>query len=200
MSQRARRVGIVLAAMPALMFAADPQLDAARQCTQLKDSLQRLVCYDKALMEAAPASSTAPAPVAVTVAPAPTPGVRVAPPPAPAAAPAVSAPAAVSAAPTTPATAPALGDESLKRSQKQRKESEGPTSLEAKVTAAREVRQATYRVTLDNGQVWQQMDMSTLFQVGVGDVVRIEKGALGGFRMARVSNGRSGWVRVNRVE
>jgi hypothetical protein len=173
------------------MLAADPQLDAARQCTQLKDSLQRLVCYDKALMEPAPASSTAP--VAVT----PTPAVRAAPPAAPAPAPGVASPPAVAAA---PAAAPALGDESLKRSQKQRKESDAPTSLEAKVTAAREVRQATYRVTLDNGQVWQQMDMSTLFQVGVGDVVRIEKGALGGFRMARVSNGRSGWVRVSRVE
>jgi hypothetical protein len=191
MSQRALGAGVVLAWLPAVMFAADPQLDAARQCTQLKDSLQRLVCYDKALMEAAPAAST------MSVAPAP--AVRAAPAPAPAPA-ASPAPAVVAAAPAAPAAAPALGDESLKRSQKQRKESDGPTSLEAKVTAAREVRQATYRVTLDNGQVWQQMDMSTLFQVGVGDVVRIEKGALGGFRMARVSNGRSGWVRVNRVE
>ena len=191
MLQRALGAGVVLAWMPAVMFAADPQLDAARQCTQLKDSLQRLVCYDKALMEA-PAST---APVAV----APAPAVRAAPAPAPAPA-ASPAPAVAATAPVTPAAAPALGDESLKRSQKQRKESDGPTSLEAKVTAAREVRQATYRVTLDNGQVWQQMDMSTLFQVGVGDVVRIEKGALGGFRMARVSNGRSGWVRVNRVE
>src|SRR5690348_2081136 len=188
MSQRDWGVGVVVAALPAVMLAADPQLDAARQCTQLKDSLQRLVCYDKALMEPAPASSTAPVPVAQT------PAVRAA---APAAAPGVASPPAVAAA---PAAAPALGDESLKRSQKQRKESDAPTSLEAKVTAAREVRQATYRVTLDNGRVWQQMDMSTLFQVGVGDVVRIEKGALGGFRMARVSNGRSGWVRVNRVE
>jgi hypothetical protein len=143
-------------------------------------------------MEAAPASSTAP------VAVAPAPAVRAAPAPAPA--PARAPAPAASPAPAVAAAAPALGDESLKRSQKERKESDGPTSLEAKVTAAREVRQATYRVTLDNGQVWQQMDMSTLFQVGVGDVVRIEKGALGGFRMARVSNGRSGWVRVNRVE
>jgi len=192
MSQRAWGAGIVLTALPAALFAADPQLDAARQCTQLKDSLQRLVCYDKALMEAAPASGTAP------VAVAPMPAVRAAPPSAPA--PVVAPRAAAAAAPEAPAAAPALGDESLKRSQKQRKESDAPTSLEAKVTAAREVRQATYRVTLDNGQVWQQMDMSTLFQVGVGDVVRIEKGALGGFRMARVSNGRSAWVRVNRVE
>ncbi len=192
MTQRAWGAGVVLAWLPAVMFAADPQLDAARQCTQLKDSLQRLVCYDKALMEAAPASSTAP------VAVAPAPAVRAAPAPAPA--PARAPSPAASPAPAVAAAAPALGDESLKRSQKERKESDGPTSLEAKVTAAREVRQATYRVTLDNGQVWQQMDMSTLFQVGVGDVVRIEKGALGGFRMARVSNGRSGWVRVNRVE
>jgi hypothetical protein len=44
------------------------------------------------------------------------------------------------------------------------------------------------------------MDMSTLFQVAVGDTVRIEKGAMGGFRMARTTNGRSGWVRVSRVQ
>jgi hypothetical protein len=88
----------------------------------------------------------------------------------------------------------------LKRSHKEREAAGEPTSLEAKVTAAREIRQATYRVSLDNGQIWQQMDMSTLFQVAEGDTVRIEKGAMGGFRMARISNGRSGWVRVSRVQ
>ena len=46
----------------------------------------------------------------------------------------------------------------------------------------------------------QQMDMDSLFQVDVGDTIQIEKGRLGGYRMARTSNGRSGWVRVTRVK
>jgi hypothetical protein len=178
---------MVLAVLPVLGWAADPQLDAARQCTQLKDSLQRLVCYDKALMEGPAAPATAP----VTRAAPASPARSVAPAPAPAAPAVVATPA--------PVAAPALGDESVK-TRKQRSIPEEPTSLEAKVTEAREIRQATYRLTLDNGQVWQQMDMSSIFQVAAGDTVRIEKGALGGFRMARVSNGRSGWVRVARVQ
>jgi len=171
-------MGIALAALPAGVWAADPQLDAARQCTQLKDSLQRLVCYDKALTQAPAAPVAAPAARAAPAAPA--------------------APAVVAAPAPAPVAAPELGDESVK-TRKQRSLPEEPTSLEAKVTDAREIRQGTYRMTLENGQVWQQMDMSTMFQVGAGDTVRIEKGALGGFRMARTSNGRSAWVRVARV-
>jgi len=180
--------GLALGLLPVLVLAADPQLDAARQCTALTDSLQRLVCYDKALAYGSP-SVAAPAPAAAQAQrPA-----RAATQPPPA------APAAAAAAPAVAAAAPALGDEAVKRSRKDEAVSTEPTNLEARVTAARETRKDTYRVSLENGQVWQQMDMSSLFHVAVGDTVRIEKGKMGGYRMA-LTGGHSGWVRVSRVQ
>jgi hypothetical protein len=181
--------GLALTLLPAIVLAADPQLEAARQCTQLKDSLQRLVCYDKALADGSPPAAVSPP--AAAQAPRPP---RAAP-----QSPAPSAAAAVVAAPVVATAAPALGDESVKRSRKDGAVAAEPSNLEAKVTAARETRKDTYRVSLDNGQIWQQMDMSTLFHVAVGDTVRIEKGAMGGFRMA-LTGGHSGWVRVSRLQ
>lgn len=186
-----RNAGLWLAAA-GLVFsasgsAADAQVEAGRQCAQLKDSLQRLVCYDRIFQAgdsatpppSAPPRAAAPAPV-----PVPVPAPRVAP-----AAPAVAA---------APVATPALGDESVQR--KEKNKPTGPANLEATVTALKETRPQVVRLTLDNGQVWQQMDMSTVFQVDLGDTVRIEKGAMGGYRLARTSRGRSGWVRVTRVQ
>jgi hypothetical protein len=167
-----------------MVFAADPQLEAAKQCTALRDGLQRLACYDRVLefgSAIAPAAAQAPAQRP------------------PRAAPQSQPPAAVMTPPSQVAAAPALGDESVKRDRKAGTVVAEPSNLEAKVTAARETRPDTFRVSLDNGQTWQQMDMSKLFRVAVGDTVRIEKGTLGGYRMA-LAGGRSGWVRVSRVE
>ena len=160
--------------LPVALFAADAQVESARQCAKQKDSLQRLVCYDHIFQaEAAP---VAPAKAAPAVA-----------------APAVAASVAVPAA----AAAPAIGDETLKKVQKE-KATEAPSHLEARVTALRQMRPELFRLTLDNGQVWQQQEVSTMFHVEVGDSVRIEKGSMGSYRMAKA--GGSGWVRVNRTE
>jgi len=48
--------------------------------------------------------------------------------------------------------------------------------------------------------VWQQMDMDSLFNLAAGDTVQIDRGRMGGYRMARISKGGSSWVRVNRVK
>ncbi len=169
--------------LPVALFAADAQVESARQCAQQKDSLQRLVCYDRIFQAAEAKPSVAAA----------------APPPAKAAtaaaAPAAAAPVVVASA--TAAAAPAMGDETLKKPQKEKAASE-PKHLEAKVTAARQTRPELFRLSLDNGQVWQQQDVSSLFHVEVGDTVRIEKGSMGSYRMARADG--SGWVRVTRVE
>jgi hypothetical protein len=170
-------------------FAADAQVEAGRQCAQLKDSLQRLVCYDRIFQAgdtAAAAPSGAPRAAAPVPAPVPVPAPRVALP-----APAVA---------VAPVAAPALGDESVQRREKDKNKPAEAASLEATITALKETRPQVVRLTLDNGQVWQQMDMSSMFQVNVGDTVRIEKGTMGGYRLARTSRGRSGWVRVTRVQ
>ena len=169
--------------LPVALFAADAQVESARQCAQQKDSLQRLVCYDR-IFQAAEAK-----PSVAAAAPAPAKAASAA------AAPAAAAP--VVAASATAAAAPAMGDETLKKPQKEKAASE-PKRLEAKVTSARQTRPELFRLSLDNGQVWQQQDVSSLFHVEVGDTVRIEKGSMGSYRMARADG--SGWVRVTRVE
>jgi hypothetical protein len=184
----------------ALMFfsgatmAADASLEAARRCVQIKDSLERLVCFDRAFagtatLTPAPAVKLAPAPL-----PSPPPVVAVAPVPAP-------PPAVAMAAPAPPAAAaPALGDEVIKRNKPQEPEDTGPTSLVAKISALKETRKNVFRISLDNGQVWQQMDMESLFIVKVGDIVEVQKGRLGGYRMGKTGGQSSGWVRVTRLK
>jgi hypothetical protein len=152
--------------------AADASLDAARHCVAITDSLQRLVCYDRALGDAGTAAALAQ--------PAPNPAD-------------VVAAAAVSPART-------LGDESLKRNTPSAEARE--TSLIAKISALKETRTDVYRISLDNGQVWQQMDMDSRFVVKVGDSIEIRKGSMGGYRLGRVGKGSkaSNWVRVNRLQ
>ncbi len=179
-----KMAGCVLAVLvSSSALAADSQLEAAHRCTQIKDSLKRLVCFDQAF---ASAETPAPAPAPPPVAAAPTPP----PAPVPAAAP-VPAPPVVAAA-------PALGDEQVQKPDKQ--QAEEPRSADARVTALHDLPGQRYRITLANGQVWDQKEYSSLFQVSEGDTVRIVKGALGSYRMARISGGRSGWVDVHRVQ
>lgn len=167
--------------------AADATLDAARRCTQVKDSLERLVCFDRAFAGSDGATSSA------SVA-----ALQSAPPVLPRA-PAPAAPVAAAGV-TAPAAAPAFGDDQVKRTTRDREVAEGPKTLTARVSALKEMpRASVFRLTLDNDQVWQQMDMDSHFSVDVGDTVQIEKGKLGGYRLARISNGRSSWVRVTRL-
>lgn len=160
--------------------AAEGSLDDARSCAQVQDSLQRLVCYDRLFPPAPSADATRPA------------------------APATGVPATPG---TTPAPAPAMPDqeslfgaESLKRPVGGSDADKAPRSLTATVSQVRQTRPNVFRVTLANGQVWQQMDMDSTFHVEAGDTVEIDRGRMGGYRMARTSNGGSGWVRVNRLK
>jgi hypothetical protein len=168
------RLAIPMAALAlagGTVLAAEAPLDRARQCATIQDSLQRLMCYDRVFAASA-------------------------------AAPAVAAPAAV--VPVAPAQASGdtarFGAETLRRSEAERESEAPPSSITATVRELRQTRPNVFRVSLDNGQIWQQMDMDSLFILSVGDTVQIDRGRLGGYRMARTSKGGSGWVRVNRVK
>lgn len=150
--------------------AADATLEAGRRCVQLTDSLQRLVCFDRAFA-AAPAQAAAPASVNAPVP--------------------VAAPSAV---------VPSLGDENLKRRARDPAAADEPRSLTAKVAGLRETRQNVFRITLDNDQVWQQMDLENRFYLEVGDQVQVEKGLMGGYRMAKTAPNRTSWARVTRIK
>ena len=72
-------------------------------------------------------------------------------------------------------------------------------AMTAAIVDIKEIRQDTWRMALDNGQTWQQMDMSSSFNPRKGDTVRIEKGKLGGYMAALGPEGKgSGWIRVTR--
>jgi hypothetical protein len=163
-------------------FAAELTPEAVKRCAAVTDSLARLVCYDQ-LASGTPSPAAAPAPA-----------------PAPAAAPAVTAPAPPMPAPAAAvAVAPAavaIGDESIKGATERK---EVPTSLTARVTELETYKTYNYYVILDNGQGWLQEEMQSNFFLKVGDTVQIERGRMGGYKMARVHEGKPGmWVRVTR--
>ena len=217
-------------AVPALVGAAESAAEVAQRCSQVIGERERLACYDRAFtagpqtaelargqQAAAPAAAatSAGAPAAAAVVPAAVvatgaaassaaPAVTGAAVPS-AAAPAAVAPAAAApvAAPAAAAAAPTFGDDSLKTAQKQKQSEKEqlPTTLTAEIVEVKQIRLDTWRMYLNNGQTWQQMDMSSTFNPRKGDMLRIERGKLGGYMAAIGQEGKnSRWIRVTRVE
>ena len=173
-------------------------------CLRVTDAGQRLACYDQSVAALLPATTVAPpaAPVAAA-----TPAIK-APPAAPAPPPvaaskaasavAAAAPVAAPAAAPAPAATATFGQEQL--SSKQRPPADpADQTLHAKVTALRAPVPDTYRITLDNGQVWQQQESRFGFSLTAGDSVTLGKGAMGSYRLWRDADGPKAWVRVTRI-
>lgn len=178
-------------------LAAEDVTQRAQRCASIADSLERLVCYDRLFAPGAtgPAASGA-GPVSTPVQPpAAPPAARAPTNPAPA----VAGSDSSSGAGTTGNSASDFGADQLRRSDARDAEA-GPRTLTATIQQLRETRPNVFLMSLDNGQVWQQMDMDSLFHVKEGDTVEINRGRMGGYRMARKSRGGSGWVRVTRVK
>jgi hypothetical protein len=145
-------------------LAAAPHVHAqqAPRCSDLFDDAQRLACYDAAFGKPArPAGAAAAprAPVAAPAAPAttPAPTVRAAP---------VAPPAAAPPAPVAPSAAPAA-----------------PAAKNVSAGISEVARRADGRfvVTLNNGQVWSQLERDAAAEVAVGDEVTVREGMLGSY-------------------
>ena len=172
--------------------AADSSMEAARRCTQVQDSLQRLVCFDKAFAEA-PAAAPQPAPRAAARPTAPPAAASAA------AAAAVAAPVADAAPSIAPAKAEQeFGGERLKSTKEARKQDAGPSQISAKVTALKEMRRGVWRFTLENEQIWQQEESDQYLYPKVGDTVEIDRGMLGGYHLEVAGGSRR--VRVTRLK
>lgn len=106
------------------------------------------------------------------------------------------------AATPTPPAAASFGEDSIRKPPKaeDRSAPREPETLTAQITQIRETRPNVWRLTLDNGQVWQQMDMSGSFLPKAGNTLRIEKGRFGGYSAALMGETRSSWVRMTRVQ
>jgi hypothetical protein len=151
------RTGFVLAGLAAVLAmtacaAADPGLEAAiAACAAKTDTTVRLACYDgvAAQLKTAPVASEAAAPAAAAAVAQP--------------------PRAKPAAPTTAD----FGGEFIEQKQKEAVAAEtpdGPDEIRAKVVAIEFAGNGRFTVTLDNGQVWRQVQ-------GDGEPKRLAKRA-----------------------
>jgi hypothetical protein len=157
----ARAAVAALLAVASQSFAAE----GTRRCFEIYDDPQRLACYDSlfgkpvrpgaAQLPAAPAQP--PAPAVVTAVPTP-----------PAAAPPVTAPASAPTPATRqpPAKAPAPAQ-----------------PVTARITAVSRLANDRFAITLDNGQVWTQLERDLSAEVRAGDTVQIRPAMLGSWML-----------------
>jgi hypothetical protein len=137
----------------ALCDAQAQDLEAAKACTSLGDSAERLACYDAAL--------------------------RV-----------TKAPNAPQSRVKNSGTQAQFGDNGqLQRDQKSKPEV--PKSLTGQVQQVTALANGRYRLTLDNGQVWQTDPADWAMTFKVGDTVTITRFSLGGYQISLAGNRRS---------
>jgi len=146
----------------ALSDAHAQDLEAAKACTSLSDSGARLACYDAAL-RVTKAPTTAP-----TVAPTSPPQPRVQ---------------------NTDPQAQFGDNGQLQRDQKAKPEV--PKSLTGQVQQVTALANGRYRLTLDNGQVWQTDPADWTMEFKVGETVTISRFSLGSYQIALAGNARS---------
>lgn len=106
-----------------------------------------------------------------------------------------AAPAAVVPAPATaPASAAAasVGAETLPKPREE-KTATAPTMLVARIAAILPLQGSMFRITLDNGQVWETQEGHSSFIIKVGDTVRINKRPMGSYQVAREIDGKPGY-------
>jgi hypothetical protein len=167
------RRGAVLAAMISALAApaaADDLTERLRVCRGLAAVTERVACYDRIVDEQTPRS----APVQAT--------------------PAASAPAPV---PATTALASRFGAEQIPAPRSAKAEPETAKSIEASVTGLQLGADSKALITLDNGQVWAQVEAERLM-LKLGDRVTVKRGMLGSYILVPAGLHRS--YRVTRVQ
>ena len=181
----ARSFAILVVALPGATAFADALRDELSVCRDLTDDDARLICYDAAVdrsrRSAASGPRSAPAPV-----------------PAQAAAAAASAPAASSAASSLSQEDlfGKSGDE-VERTVQEATGNQPIDSLTATITKLQQYSYDKVLITLDNGQVWKQVDASNL-RLRVGDAIEIERASLGSFMLKKQGSKRT--MRVSRED
>ena len=172
---------------------ADQLYDELVVCRGLPSDEARVICYDAAVDRSRQKGGPQPA------------AAEVSPPVSPAETPATTTSAAVepAAAAASGATAASISQEELfgqssgevQRTVEEATGSESIDSLGAQITRLQQSGYDKVLITLNNGQVWQQVDTSSL-RLKVGDEVSIERAALGSFMLKKKGNKRT--MRVSR--
>jgi hypothetical protein len=176
----------VLLSLAAWSFAASAGSDeAARQCAGVSDDRARLACYDGIFSKpaaadrdsapAVPASGAARAETAVSSTPA----------------------AATAAAASSPQDDFGLSDTAKRARDPEKAKELIPQSMSEKVASVGRRPTGELVVTLDNGQVWVQIETTTMARISAGDTVTIRKAALGSYQLVSPNKVT---VRVRRVK
>jgi hypothetical protein len=181
---------LVLAAVSTPALAADttaPVVEKLLSCTDVRDSRERLACFDREIAPLAKAKTAlTPAPVVRSSAPTPVA------PPSPAPAPAPAAPA------TSPPPPASFGSEQL-ASKDRPPAKEEDQILHARIVSLRKVNVGAYLVTLDNGQAWRHEDEVQGSYLREGEAVTITKATLSTYRLTRDAGNAKNWIRITRV-
>jgi hypothetical protein len=159
-------------------------------CVAVNDDAARLACYDRAFgRKAAVGSAAATATGAAATGTAAT-GVAAAAPRSPT----VASPTAARATPAPAAPKDPVADFGLTEAAKQAKDpvkaaeaAAAPTSVTGKVISVRFRKFGEFVVTLDNGQVWEQIEPMASAVVRVGDTVTVRKAVLGSYTLVTVA-------------
>jgi hypothetical protein len=160
-------------------------LAAARACVQLAGPAARLACYDAAFA-AQPAPPANPAPSAPPAASAP---------PAPSAASAPPAPSAAVASTASPAAS--FGDNGQLQQQLKAK-AKLPKEMQFKVQTVVPTGQGLYRLTLENGQIWETRQADWALQFKSSDTVTISRMVFDTYQISLAGQGLS--VGVKRIK
>jgi hypothetical protein len=163
-----------------LLFLAQPALTAEQaltECRQIEEIAERVACYDRVVDSYLPKDASD--------------GVQTTRPP-------ESKPSQIAESATVPDAQSLFGttDAEAKQIVETSLAIEQISQIEAIVADIRESATKKLTVTLDNGQIWRQLDSQSL-HLKSGEAVIIRKASLGSFFMEKKSGSRS--IRVKRV-
>jgi hypothetical protein len=145
-------------------------LAAARACVQLAGAAARLACYDAAFAAQ----------------------------PVPPANPAPSAPPASSTSSAPPASAAASFGDNGQLQQQLKAKAKLPKELQFKVQTAAPIGRGLYRLTLENGQIWETRQADWALEFKSSDTVTISRMVFDTYQISLAGQGRS--VGVKRIK
>ena len=167
-----RTISIALAVSSVMVASAwaNPAPQTLHACAAMKDSAERLACFDRAMVETPPPAQSRP----------PT-----------------KAPVAVAPAQSSPEQ---FGEENLPRASRPLRAEEKTTLLSSiQAMRAVSPETYAISLSNGQVWRQEEGSHIALF-FHVGDDVRIEKGALGSYHMSTVATGSKNWVRVTRIQ
>ena len=176
---------VALACWTAPALADEP----AAACGSIVDDMQRLACYDASFRKTAPAQPDSSRPAAM-----PAPSIN------------AGAPTASTSASNTPTNGatPSGSSNNVTASPKdfghefRRERDTSPKQLTSTVTQVAPLERGLYRLTLDNGQVWQTTEADWALTFHTHSSITISRMMLGNYLISRTGQGRS--VAVKRLQ